>query len=95
MLKANNNEIISNSNSRANRTVVNLFKNKKSKKSTRLPNIKATKKSNVLIFDTKEAFNYLWLAFIKAPILQHFDLENHIWIEINVSGYAISRVLSQ
>ena len=33
--------------------------------------------------------------FIQAPILKHFDLERHIWIETDVSSYAIGRVLSQ
>ena len=28
--------------------------------------------------ETRSAFNCLWLAFTKAPILQHFDLECHI-----------------
>ena len=48
-----------------------------------------------LILDARTIFNYLWLAFIEAPILWHFDLEYHIQIETNVLGYAISSVLSQ
>ena len=40
------------------------------------------------------AFTILRKAFTKAPILWHFDPECHIRIETNVSGYAISGVLS-
>ena len=43
----------------------------------------------------KLAFVKLRQAFVKALILHHFDLERHIRIEIDVSGYAIGRVLSQ
>ena len=31
--------------------------------------------SKFLVFDARTALNCLWLAFIKAPILQHFDPE--------------------
>ena len=47
-------------------------------------NIEATKKSIFFTLNAKKAFNYLWLAFIKALIPQHFNLKSHIWIEINV-----------
>ena len=70
-------------------------KNEKSRKSTRVPNIGATGEPNFLTPDAKKAFNYLRLAFIKAPILQHFDPESHIRIETDVPGYAIGRVSSQ
>ena len=43
----------------------------------------------------KRAFTQLRQAFIKAPILRHFDLECHIQIETDASGYAIGGVLSQ
>ncbi len=33
--------------------------------------------------------------FVEAPILNHFDLECHIWIETDTSGYAIGEILSQ
>ena len=92
--KASNNEVVGGGSSRADKTVVNLFKNKKSRKLTYIPNIEATKKPNFLNPNAKKVFNYLWLAFIKAPILQQFDLESHIRIETNASGYAIGRVLS-
>ena len=43
----------------------------------------------------KRAFTQLRQAFIKAAIFQHFDPECHLQIETDVSGYAISGVLSQ
>ncbi len=43
----------------------------------------------------KKAFIHLRKAFIKAPILRHFQPEHHIWIETNALGYAIGGVLSQ
>ena len=43
----------------------------------------------------KRAFTQLRQAFIKTPILQHFDPECHIRIETDASGYTIGRVLSQ
>ena len=48
-----------------------------------------------LILEAKLGFNRLWLAFTKALILWHFDLECHIWIETDASDYAIGSVLSQ
>ena len=71
------------------KTVRNL-----SRKLTCIPNIGATEESNLLTSNAKKAFNHLKLAFIKAPILQYFDLESHIRIETDVSGYAIGGVLS-
>ena len=60
-----------------------------------MPNIRAMGQSNSLTPNAKKAFNYLKLAFIKAPILRHFDLESHIQIKTDVSRYTIGRVLSQ
>ena len=63
-----------------------LFKSQKSAKSEK----KLSKSGNLSNFDAKEnglsfltpdakmAFNYLWLAFTKTPIFQHFHLEYHI-----------------
>ena len=93
--KAGNNEVVGGGGDRADKIIVDLSKNKKSRKLTCMPNIGATGKLNFLTPNAKKAFNYLRLAFIKAPILQHFDLESHIRIKTNVSGYTISRVLSQ
>ena len=86
-----NDEVIEGGN---NKMIVNLFKNKKSRKSTHVPNIGATRESNFLIPDVKKAFNHLCLAFIKASIFQHFDLESHIRIKTNSSDYVIGRILS-
>ena len=94
--KAGNNKVVGGDN-RANETIVDSSKskNKKSRKSTCVPNIRAKRKLNFLTSNAKKAFNHLRLAFIKAPILWHFDLESYIRIEIDVSSYAISRVLSE
>ena len=63
-----------------------LLKSRKSAKSGK----KSSKSENLYNFDAKEnrpsfltpnakiAFNHLWLAFIKALIFWHFDLECHI-----------------
>ena len=88
--KADDDEFVNGGGGRINETVRNL-----SRKSTRVPNIRATREPNFLTSDTKKAFNHLRLAFIKALILWHFDLESHIRIETDASGYAIGRVLSQ
>ena len=92
--RAGNDKVVGGGGGRAGETVVNLSKNEKSRKSTYMPNIKATGESNFLTPNVKKAFNHLQLAFIKAPILQHFDLESHIRIKTNASGYAIGGVLS-
>ena len=71
-------------------------KSRKLSKSRNSPNFDVTKAGpNFLTPATRIAFNYLWLVFTKAPIFQHFDLECYIWIETNVSSYAIGGVLSQ
>ena len=92
--KAGNDEIVRDDGSRNYKTVVDLSKNEKYRKLTYLPNIGATGEPNFLTFDSKKAFNHLRLVFIKAPMLQHFDLESHIQIEIDALGYAIGRKLS-
>ena len=48
-----------------------------------------------LTFKARVAFNHLWLAFTKAPILRYFDPECHIWIKTDASSYAISGMLNQ
>ena len=70
--------------------VQKLFKSKNLSKSK-----KTVRSSDYLIFGAKLAFTKLRQAFFKAPILYHFDLERHIQIKTNVSGYVIGRVLSQ
>ena len=93
--RANNNEVVGSGGGKADETVVNLLKNKKSRKSTHMPNIGAIKKPNFPTPDAKKAFNHLRLAFIKAPIFRYFDLENHIRIKTDISSYAIDKMLSQ
>ena len=51
--------------------------------------------SNYLTPDTKKTLDQLRQAFNKAPILKHFDPEQYIRVETEVSGYAIGGVLSQ
>ena len=51
--------------------------------------------SNYLTPDAKKAFDQLRQAFTKAPILQHFDLEQYIRVETDAFGHAIGGVLSQ
>ena len=75
----------------------NLSKSKKLKnaKSGIQTRIKVMEKTIFLTSSAKEVFNQLKQVFIKPLILRHFDLECHIQIEIDASGYAIGRVLSQ
>ena len=75
----------------------NLFKFKKSK-NTKFgiqKHIGATGKPTFLTSGARKAFNQLRQVIIKAPILQHFDPECHIRIDIDALGYVIRRVLSQ
>ena len=51
--------------------------------------------SGFLTPGARKAFTELRQAFIKAPILHHFDPERHIRVETDASGYAIGGVLSQ
>ena len=73
-----------------------LTKYKKTSKSKNSPEFGNKKvRSNFLTPDSRTAINCLELAFIKAPILSHFDLEYYIWTEIDIFGYIIRRVLNQ
>ena len=65
------------------------------KKVQNLSKSKKTVQSDFLTPRAKLAFAELRQAFIKAPILYHFDPERHIRIETDASGYAIGGVLSQ
>ena len=69
--------------------VQNLLKSKKLSKS------KEMLRSDFFIPRTKLAFTELRQAFLKALIFHHFDLERHIRIETNISGYVIDRVINQ
>ena len=50
--------------------------------------------SGFLTSGARKAFTKLRQAFIKAPILHHFDSEHHIRVETDASGYAIGGVFS-
>ena len=64
-------------------------------KSGNSPNFGVTEfGQSFLTSKARSTFNRLWLAFSKAPILQHFYPECHIWIETDASGYAIGSMLS-
>ena len=84
---------------RADKTVRNLSKSKRLKNTkSKIPthiNIGAMGESTFLTPSAKKGFNCLKQMFIKALILRYFDLENYIWIQIDVLSYAIGRVLSQ
>ena len=70
-------------------------KSKKTSKSRNSPNFNATKDAaSFLTSKARAAFNCLQITFNKAPILQHFDLEYHIRIKTDESGYAMGVVLS-
>ena len=90
--RADNDEVVGGG---SNEIIINLFKNKKFKKSTNMPNIGAMGEPNFLTPDAKKTFNHLRLAFIKTLIFWHFDLKSHIRIETDTSSYAIGGVLSQ
>ena len=68
---------------------------KKPSKSKNLPNFNIIKAGlSFLTPDARISFNHLRLAFNNTQIFWHFDLECHIWIKINASGYAISGMLN-
>ena len=52
-------------------------------------------RAGFLTLKARLAFIQLRQAFVEALILYYFDLECHIWIKVNASGYAIGSVLSQ
>ena len=71
---------------------------KKIQKLSKSKNLSKSKKtvrsSDFLTFGAKLAFTKLKQMFSKIPIFHHFDLEHHIRIETNISGYAIVGVFS-
>ena len=96
--KAFDNEIDGGGDNRANETVKNSSKSKKSKNeksgnSTRAKDIGAMGKPMFLTANARKAFNQLRQAFIKA-LIQLFDLESHIQIQINALSYVIGKVFS-
>ena len=70
-------------------------KGQKTSKFKDLSKSQRTVGSDFLTPGAKLAFTELRQAFLKAPILHHFDPERHIWIETDASGYAIGGILSQ
>ena len=68
VFRPNNNKVVK-VRRRANETIVNLFKNNKSRNSIYMSNIKVTGKPTFSTPNTKKIFNYLQETFIKAPIL--------------------------
>ena len=70
-------------------------KSKKLSKRKNSPNFDAIEVGqNFLTFNTKIAFNYLRLTFIKVLIIHSFDLKYQIWDKSNILNYAIDKVLS-
>ena len=65
------------------------------KKVERLLSKNSNRATGYLTSDTRQAFTQLRQTFIKLLILQYFDMECHIRIETDASGYAIGKVLSQ
>ena len=69
--------------------------NCKDKTVERLPSKNLNRAIDYLTSKAWLAFTKLRKAFTKALILRHFDLEYHIQIGIDASGYGIDGVLSQ
>ena len=65
----------------------------KTSRSKNLSKSKKTERSDFFTFGARLAFIELRQAFVKAPILHHFDPERHIRVETDVSGCAIGKVL--
>ena len=67
----------------------NLFKSKKLSRSKKMI------RSDVFTPGARLAFTELRQAFVKVPILLLFDPERYIWVETDISSYAIGGVLNQ
>ncbi len=48
-----------------------------------------------LTAEARKAFTKLKQVFVEAPVLNHYDPEHYIQIEMDVSSYAIGGILSQ
>ncbi len=77
------------------RSIKNLLTAAKLAKSQKPNFAKANFGTDFLTPEAKEAFIHLRKAFTKAPILRYYNLNCHIRIETDASGYAIGGVLSQ
>lgn len=73
----------------------NLFKSKKSKndkyRNLICISIFEAIEKMVLISNAKKTFNHWNQAFIIPLIFSYCDLESHIYIETNTSGYVIGK----
>ena len=78
-------------NGRVCNSIGNNYKDKTVK---RLPSKKSNRTIGYLTLNNRVTFTQLRQAFIKAPILQIFDLEYHIQIKTDMWGYIIRSVLS-
>jgi len=60
-----------------------------------VPLTRLTKKDTPWLWseDCQQAFDILKLAFMSAPILTHWDLNAPIFIESDVSDYALAAIL--
>ena len=69
---------------------------KKGRNLSKSKNLSKFKKTELgfLIFGARMAFTQLRQAFIKAPILYYFNPKYYIWVETDVSNYAIGKVFS-
>ena len=67
----------------------------KTSKSKNLSKSKKTVRSDFLTAGARLAFTKLRQAFVKAPILHHFDPECHIRVETDALSYTIGEVFSQ
>ena len=71
---------------------------KKGRKTSKFKNLSKsikTVRSDFLTPRARLPFIKLRQAFVKTPILYHFNPERHIRVETDTSGYAIGEVLSQ
>ena len=67
---------------------------RKSAKSNFTKPLHRAEKPSFLTSNARQAFTELRQVFTKAPILQHFDPERYIWIEIDTFSYTIGSILS-
>ena len=65
-----------------------MSKSKKSSKSKKI------EKSDFFTFRARLTFTKLRQTFVKTLILHYFDLEHHILVEMDVSGYDIGGIFS-
>ena len=59
IFETDDNKVVGGDGGRANRTVMNLAKNEKSRKLTYMPNIETIEELNFLTSNAKKTFNYL------------------------------------